>query len=127
MEDQGLQTHLWGGSRSRQIEIDGKSIVLYYCPKCSRNFAREPGGPTWKAVSVSTFHIEVMPDSVSQKWISEPCPDHPGQDDTFASSKELLKAAETEPPSQADVEEPSPRRRRSRPLVIAKRAKPRDH
>jgi hypothetical protein len=77
MEDQGLQTHLWVGNHSRQIEIDGKLVVLYRCPRCSRNFAREPDQPDWKAALVGPFRIELLPQSVSQQWVSEPCPGPP--------------------------------------------------
>jgi hypothetical protein len=77
MDDRGLKTHLWVGNHSRQIEIDGKLIVLYRCPRCGRNFAREPDQPDWKSALVGPFRIELLPDSVTQQWLSEPCPGPP--------------------------------------------------
>jgi hypothetical protein len=43
MENQGLETRLWVGNHSREIEIQGQSLILYRCPLCGRDFAREPG------------------------------------------------------------------------------------
>jgi hypothetical protein len=77
MEDEGLNTHLWVGNHSRQIEIDGKMLVLYRRPKCGRDFAREPDRLEWKAVLVGPFRSELLPDSVSRQWVLEPCPGPP--------------------------------------------------
>jgi hypothetical protein len=77
MEDDGLETHLWIGNHSREISIEGEPIVLYRCPLCTRDFSREPGSSNWRAICVSTFRIAFLPDGVSQKWISEPCPGSP--------------------------------------------------
>lgn len=74
MEDEGLETHLRVGNHPREIRIDGKPIVLYRCPLCARDFSREPGESSWRAISVSTFRIAYLPDAVSQAWLAEPCP-----------------------------------------------------
>ncbi len=77
MEDDGLETHLWIGNHSREIKIAGEPIVLYRCPLCARDFARDPGKSNWRAISVSTFRIAFLPEGVSQAWLSEPCPRSP--------------------------------------------------
>jgi hypothetical protein len=118
MEDDGLETHLWIGNHSRQIKIDGEPIVLYRCPLCTRDFSREPGKPNWRAIYVSTFRIAFLPDAVSQKWLSEPCPGRPQQ-----SSEELPVLPAAEPMVKSVTAEPDviPRRvpgvARRRPAV----------
>jgi hypothetical protein len=74
MHVQGLETHLWVGNHSREIEIQGQPMVLYCCPVCGRDFAREPGASTWKAAVIGTFKVEYLPDSVSEDWVLQPCP-----------------------------------------------------
>jgi hypothetical protein len=40
MENEGLETHLWGDNSAREIQIGGKAFVLYHCPRCTRFCAR---------------------------------------------------------------------------------------
>jgi hypothetical protein len=56
MENDGLETHLWVGNRSREIEIGGQAFVLYHCPSDAggishANLAGRGGKP---CTSVST-------------------------------------------------------------------------
>jgi hypothetical protein len=74
MENEGLETHLWIGNHSREIKIAGEPIVLYRCPLCSRDFAREPGRSNWRAIRVSTFSIMFLAGAITEEWIEEPCP-----------------------------------------------------
>jgi hypothetical protein len=74
MTGQGLETHLWTGNHPRDLEIEGKSIVLFRCPVCERNFAREPSETKWRAARVETFRVVYLSESISERWVSEPCP-----------------------------------------------------
>jgi hypothetical protein len=75
MEHEGLETHVWSGNQPRELEIEGKPIVLFRCPICERSFVREHGRSNWTAARVGTFRITYLSDSISQQqWVSEPCP-----------------------------------------------------
>jgi|ERR1700722_15525912 hypothetical protein len=104
MEDEGLQTHLWVGNHSRQIEIEGKLIVLYRCPGCSCNFCRKADEASWKAAIVSPLRSEFLHDSVSQQWVSERCP-------APAPANPLHSAGPAAPEVQG-ISKPAPRRHR---------------
>jgi hypothetical protein len=77
MEHEGLETHLWSGNQPRELEIEGKPVVLFRCPVCERNFAREHGESNWRAAHVGTFRITYLSDPLSRQWVSEPCPGKP--------------------------------------------------
>ena len=106
-EKEGLETHLWVGNHSREIKLDGKLIVLYRCPLCTRDFSREPGKSNWRAIAVSTFRISMLPDEVSQTWITEPCPGRPRPS---AEKSPIVKAAKPTVISVAAEPETDPRR-----------------
>jgi hypothetical protein len=74
MDNKGLETHLWVGNHAREIEIGDKAFVLFHCPRCTRDFAREPGRSGWRAVHVGVHKVHYLHDSLSREWISEPCP-----------------------------------------------------
>jgi hypothetical protein len=86
MASQGLESHLWVGNHSREPEIEGNLIVLFRCPLCERNFAREPSRTKWRAARVETFRVVYLPDSVSERWVSEPCPGKQASDIELSSS-----------------------------------------
>jgi amidase len=65
------------GNSAREIEIGGKAFVLYHCPRCTRDFAREPGRSGWRAVHVGVHKVHYLHDSLSHKWVSESCPEIP--------------------------------------------------
>jgi len=69
MENEGLETHLWVGNSAREIEIGGKAFVLYHCPRCTRDFAREPGQSGWSAVHVGVHKVHYLHDSLSHEWV----------------------------------------------------------
>ena len=73
METQGLETHLASGE-SREVNVDGKTLIVYSCRRCGRKFAREAGAMEWRAAHIGAFTVEFLNDSVSSKWTSEPCP-----------------------------------------------------
>jgi hypothetical protein len=74
MEHEGLETHFRSGNQPRELEIEGKPIVLFRCPICERSFAREHGRSNWRAARVGTFRITYLSDSISLQWVSGPCP-----------------------------------------------------
>ena len=74
MEDEGLKTHFWVGNHSREIEIDGKPIVLFRCPVCERDLS--PASQIGEQ-RIGTFRIMYLLDSVAQQWVSAPCPGPP--------------------------------------------------
>jgi hypothetical protein len=80
MASKGLETHLWVGNHSRDLEIEGKPIVLFRCPICERNFAREPAETNWRAARVGSFRVEYLSESISERWVSEPCPGRQASD-----------------------------------------------
>ena len=86
MEYKGLETHLWSGNHLRELEIDGTPIVLFRCPVCERYFAREHGVSNWRAAHVGTFRVTYFSDSISQQWVSEPCPGKPPTPSSESSS-----------------------------------------
>jgi hypothetical protein len=100
MENQGLETHQWVGNHSREIEIQGQSLVLYRCPVCKRDFAHEAGTSTWRAVVVSTFKVEYLPNSVSQEWVSQPCP---GTPPTSFASENFVETERILPPAPGRI------------------------
>jgi hypothetical protein len=78
MNDQyHLITHDWSNIEPREIKIEGKSIFHHHCRKCGRDFARESSQADWKAVYIGPFAVKFLDDSVSQQWVSEPCPGTP--------------------------------------------------
>jgi hypothetical protein len=42
-DEVNLKTHLWAGNTAREVNTEGRSLILYRCPGCDREFAREPG------------------------------------------------------------------------------------
>ena len=77
MKEKGLETHKWLRNNSREISLDGKSLVIFHCTECGRDFARQPETSDWKAVHVGPFRIDFLPDSANEHWLSEPCPGGP--------------------------------------------------
>ena len=101
MASQGLKTHLWIGNHSRELQIEGKPIVLFRCPVCERNFAREPSETKWKAARIGTFHVEYLHEAVSDRWVSEPCPGQRASDMDLSASSIAGKPA-VNPASKSD-------------------------
>jgi hypothetical protein len=73
MEPQGFETHLASGE-FREINVDGKTLIVYSCRRCGRKFGREAGAKEWRAAHIGAFTVEFLDDSLSRKWVSEPCP-----------------------------------------------------
>jgi hypothetical protein len=112
MTGQGLETHQWIGNYPRDFEIEGKPIVLFRCPVCERNFARETGDTEWRAARVETFRVEYLPETVSDRWVSEPCPGTQAADIELSWSR----AKVSDPSIAASEPEKQPKRRIARKL-----------
>jgi hypothetical protein len=57
-----------------EVKTGGTSLILYRCPRCGREFARERDQSVWRAVRVGVFGVEFLQVTVSERWVSEPCP-----------------------------------------------------
>jgi hypothetical protein len=77
MIDDPFKTHDWSNNEPREIKIEGKSIFHHHCRKCTRDFARESSQTDWKAVYIGPFTVKFLDNSVSQQWLSQPCPGTP--------------------------------------------------
>src|ERR1700735_2739824 len=105
MASKGLETHLWVGNNSRDLEIEGKPIVLFRCPICERNFAREQAETNWRAARVGTFRVEYLSESISERWVSEPCPGRQASDIhlSFAKADSTHSQVETSITTKVDT------------------------
>ena len=71
METQLWQTHDW---YDRPLEIDpAKKLIQFTCRKCARSFVDDETGRRY-AIHVSAFTIYRLSDEVTERWLSEPCP-----------------------------------------------------
>jgi hypothetical protein len=119
MEGGTIETHLSVRSSIYEFKIDGKVLLLYHCPQCGRDFARDANEIVWRAARIGTFRVDFLPD---QQWVSEPCPGvpFPDQNSTFtgntleaSGSLATLPDSISGDPTSSDV--PKPDRSRSRP------------
>ena len=72
-----LDTHvLSGDSPPRQLYQNGILYLHQRCAKCGRDFMREPGKTDWQAayIGIGAFKVELLADSVTERWVSEECP-----------------------------------------------------
>jgi hypothetical protein len=73
-----FHTHHWSnGGPPHQITQDGRTIVHQRCVNCERDFALELDGSGWHALYVGVFRVELLAESVSQRWLFEECPGEP--------------------------------------------------
>jgi len=65
------ETHDWF---DRPLEIDpGKRIIQFICRKCGRGFVNDENGRRY-AIHASAFAIYRLSDKVTDRWLSELCP-----------------------------------------------------
>ena len=75
MTPTALDSHIFSGdSPPRELYHDGKLYLHQRCAKCGRDFMREPDSTDWKAVYIGAFKVELLADSVTERWITEECP-----------------------------------------------------
>ena len=77
-DSNALDTHAWsGGANPHQIQQSGRVVLHHNCVRCGREFAREfdgSDGSDWQAVYVGPIRIELLVDSVNERWLREKCP-----------------------------------------------------
>jgi hypothetical protein len=70
-----LGTHLFSdGGIPRMIQQDGRAIYHHRCLRCGRDFAQGMNGAGFQAVYVGLLRIELLADSITERWLSEECP-----------------------------------------------------
>jgi len=84
------KNHHWSGSISRQIQQDGKTILLRHCSLCGRDFALRMDGSNWRAVYIGVFRIKPLADPVNQRWLEEECPKERLPEDDIARSDQSV-------------------------------------
>ncbi len=68
-----FDSHVWSGPTPRQITHNGKTIFHVRCAHCGRDFAQGLDGAGWQAVYVGITRVELLAESVSRRWLTEPC------------------------------------------------------
>jgi hypothetical protein len=71
-----MDSHVWSDDESapHQINQDGKVILHRRCMVCGRDFAREVTSSEWQAAHLGAFRIEVLAESVTERWVNQKCP-----------------------------------------------------
>ena len=85
-----LNTHQWSdGVAPHQIHQSGRIILHHRCSRCGRDFAREfdgLDGSDWQTAYVGAIRIELLVESVNERWVGEECPGQLRPDDDAARS-----------------------------------------
>ena len=69
------QSHSWAdGDAPHEIKQEGKTLLHRCCRICGRDFVHGLDGAGWSAAYVGVFKVELLTDSVSARWLKEPCP-----------------------------------------------------
>jgi len=70
-----LQTHVWADDDiPHQITQDGEIVFHHRCVRCGRDFVQSADGTGWQAAYVEVLRIELLADSVTERWVREECP-----------------------------------------------------
>ena len=74
-----LHTHSFSDASDGPLLFNqnGKSIYYHRCFRCGRDFGLGLNGGGWLAINVGLLQIELLADSVSDRWLSEKCPGQP--------------------------------------------------
>jgi hypothetical protein len=67
-------SHRWISARGRSLTIAGKSLRQFKCRYCRRDFVEETPTGARYAVHVSIFDFDRLADSVTDRWLKQPCP-----------------------------------------------------
>jgi hypothetical protein len=110
MKDRVIETHLSVRSRAYEAKVDGKTLILYHCPQCGRDFAREENEVEWRAAHIGAFKVDFLQD---EQWAAEPCP---GQSITEPCPGQTVEVAPTILPPQEIAK--APRNRGGRPSKV---------
>jgi len=69
-----LDSHLWSDSDTpRETEIAGRKILHHRCLWCARDFVTSLDGSGWHAAYIGILRVELLADSVNERWLSEEC------------------------------------------------------
>jgi hypothetical protein len=82
------KTHDWCDRRSLEIDFHKRGILVV-CRKCNRGFAQYVTGNRY-AIEISAFTIYRLPDEVTSRWLSEPCPLEQREGDSEDRASRLL-------------------------------------
>jgi hypothetical protein len=70
------RTHSWSdGDRPREIKQDSRTILHHRCRRCARDFVQGLDGSGWHAAYIGLFKVELLADSVNERWLTERCPE----------------------------------------------------
>ena len=80
-----LQTHVWAdGDMPQKITQDDEIIFHHRCERCGRDFVQPIDRAAWHAAYVGIQRIELLADSVTERWVREECPGRLLTEDCFS-------------------------------------------
>jgi hypothetical protein len=75
VKDETWNTHQWLAN-PRHLAIKPSNTVLqHHCVRCGRDFVTDPSSNITLAVFVSAISFDQLSDEVTERWLTEPCPD----------------------------------------------------
>jgi hypothetical protein len=75
------QTHKCIPSEGRPVKIGGKSLRHCRCELCGRDFVEDADSGEQYAVNVNVFGFDRLAQDVSDRWLSQRCPEKPAATD----------------------------------------------
>jgi hypothetical protein len=69
-----LRTHSFSDGIPNRIAQDGKNILHQRCLDCGRDFGQELDVGGWRAIYLGVLRVELLADSVNDRWLREPRP-----------------------------------------------------
>ena len=92
-----LQTHVWADDEiPHQITEDGEVLSHHRCVRGGRDFVQSADGTQWQAAYVEVLRIELLADSVTNRWVREECPGRLLSEDCFSRTmRQVSKASGT--------------------------------
>ena len=92
-----LQTHVWADDDiPHQITQGGEIVFHHRCVRCGRDFVQPADGTGWQAAYVEVLRIELLADSVTERWVREECPGRLLTEDCFSRAKRQAPKASGE-------------------------------
>lgn len=91
------KTHDWCDPRPLEIDFHKRGI-FHICRKCNRGFAKDATGNRY-AIQVSAFTVYRLPDQVTSRWLSEPCPLEQQEGDSEDRKSRLLNGSSRNEPA----------------------------
>ena len=87
MSRDAWNSHQWSSQKPRLVEIEPDKIFRqFHCSRCGRDFIESPSGER-RAVHVSVFSFQRLPDTITTQWLGELCPGAPMPYDVEIRSK----------------------------------------